>query len=56
MGSLEEKMGKISEDVSAFIDNYAGILSTNNTKMLKITESFKKKTADGVMNPEPAPL
>lgn len=56
MTDLDEKMSKVSEDVSAFIDNYTGILSTNNPKILKITEQFKKKIADGVMNPEPAPL
>lgn len=53
MGSLEEKMGKMSEDVTVFIDNYSTVVSLNNSKILKITEDFKKKVAD--MN-EPAPL
>ena len=49
-------MGKMGENVNMFIVNYAGVVSTNNSKILKITEEFKKKIADGVVNPEPAPL
>ena len=49
-------MGKMGDDVTAFIDNYATIVSNNNTKLQKITEDFKKRIADGPMNPEPAPL
>ena len=43
-------MGKITEDVGSFIDNYSGVISGNKTKIEKLLDDYKKKIADGIMN------
>ena len=35
------------EDVSTFIEDYTGVVSSNKTKIEKLVEDYKKKIADG---------
>ena len=56
VSDLEGKMGKMGDDVGAFLQNYSGVVSANTSKVTKLTEDFKLRVAaEGQMN-EPAPL
>ena len=56
VSDLEGKMGKMGDDVGAFLQNYSGVVGANTSKVTKITEDFKLRVAaEGQMN-EPAPL